>query len=196
LPQFEGEEFQNIHWCDNENELRDDYKARPRLLKWFASIILHNCAIAVSGCKNNISDRCRCGYSRTETINETYVDQLTDRVVYQRQHHDDLKVLPYNLQMIMDWDSHINVEYSGSGHCVQYLYKYLFNRPEGRERIEMYSESMLLMMRLNYSYMDRLYAQWGQCGIFMGIRTIQHLFQLIVLQNANSTTIEFYCQIW
>ena len=87
--------------------------------------------------------------------------ELTDRVVYQRQHCDDLRVVPYNLQMIMDWDSHINVEYSGSGHCVQYLYKYLFNRPAGRERIEMYSESMLLMMRLNYSYMDRLYAQWG-----------------------------------
>ncbi len=28
------------------------------------------------------------------------------------------------------------------------------------------SKSMILMMRLNYSYMDRLYAQWGQCGIF------------------------------
>ncbi len=31
------------------------------------------------------------------------------------------------------------------------------------------SKSMILMMRLNYSYMDRLYAQWGQCGVFMGI---------------------------
>ncbi len=42
--------------------------------------------------------------------------------------------------MMMDWDSHINVEYSGSGHCVQYLDKYLFKRPAQRERIEMYSE--------------------------------------------------------
>jgi hypothetical protein len=24
--------------------------------------------------------------------------------------------------MMMDWDSHINVEHSGSGHCVQHLY--------------------------------------------------------------------------
>ncbi len=66
--------------------------------------------------------------------------ELTDRVVYQRQHCDDLRVVPYNLQMIMDWDSHINVEYSGSGHCVQYLYKYLFKGPAQKERIEMYSE--------------------------------------------------------
>jgi hypothetical protein len=45
------------------------------------------------------------------------------------------------------------------------------------------SKSMILMMRLNHSYMDRLYAQWGQCGIFMGIRTIQHLFRLFVLSK-------------
>jgi hypothetical protein len=27
LPQFEGEEFQNIHWWDNEHELTDNYRA-------------------------------------------------------------------------------------------------------------------------------------------------------------------------
>jgi hypothetical protein len=67
------------------------------------------------------------------------VDQLTDKVVYQCWHCDDLRVVPYNFQMMMDWDSHINVEYSGSGHCVQYLYKYLFKGRAQRERIEMYS---------------------------------------------------------
>jgi hypothetical protein len=41
---------------------------------------------------------------------------------------------------MMDWDSHINVEYSGSGHCVEYLYKYLFKGRAQKERIEMYSE--------------------------------------------------------
>jgi hypothetical protein len=32
-----------------------------------------------------------------ETLNETYVDELTDKVIYQRQHRDDL-----NLKMMMD----------------------------------------------------------------------------------------------
>jgi hypothetical protein len=68
------------------------------------------------------------------------VNQLTDGVIYQHRHHDDLRVVPYSLQIMMDWDSHINVEYSGSGHCVQYSYKYLFKGPAQRERIEMYSE--------------------------------------------------------
>ena len=62
---------------------------------------LHKCAIAVNGCKKDISDRCRRGYSCTETINETYVDELTDRVVYQHWHCDDLRVVPYDLQMMM-----------------------------------------------------------------------------------------------
>jgi hypothetical protein len=137
LPQFEGEEFQNVHWWDDENELTDDHKAKA--LEMVPKHNLHNCAVAVNGCKKDISDRCRRGYSHTDTINETYVNQLTDIVVYQCQHRDDLRVVPYNLQMMMDWDSHINVEYSSSGHCVQYLYKYLFKGPARRERMEMYS---------------------------------------------------------
>ncbi len=79
LPRFKGEEFQTIHWWDNEDELTDDYKAKA--LEMVPKHNLHKYAVAVNGCKKDISDRCRCGYSRTETINETYVDELTDRVV-------------------------------------------------------------------------------------------------------------------
>jgi hypothetical protein len=101
---------------------------------------VHNCAVTVNGCKKYIFDRCRRGYNLTDTTNETYVNQLTDRVVYQRWHCDDLRVVPCNLQTMMDWDSHINVKYSGSEHYVQYLNKYLFKGRAQRERIEMYSE--------------------------------------------------------
>ncbi len=73
----------------------------------------------------------------TETIQETYVDQLTDRVKYWRWLVDDLRIVPCNLQMMMDWDSHIKVEYSGSGHCVQYINKYCYKGPTQREQIKM-----------------------------------------------------------
>ncbi len=99
LPQFEGEGFQNIHWWDNEHELTDNYKAKA--LEMVRKHNLHKYAIAVNGCKKDISDRYRRGYSHTETINETYVDELTDKVVYQRWHRDDLRLVPYNLQMMM-----------------------------------------------------------------------------------------------
>ncbi len=113
LPRFEGEEFQNIHWWDNEHELTDNSKAKA--LEMVCKHNLHKCAITVNGCKKDKSDSCRRGYSHTETINETYVDELADRVVYRRWHCDDLRVVPYNLQMMMDWDSHINVEYGFNG---------------------------------------------------------------------------------
>jgi hypothetical protein len=58
---------------------------------------LHNYAVAVNGYKKDISDRCRGGYNPTNTINETYVNQLTDRVLYQHQHCDDLRIVPYRL---------------------------------------------------------------------------------------------------
>ncbi len=47
---------------------------------------------------------------KQSTINETYVDDLTDRVVCRCRHRDDLRVVPYNLQIMMDWNSHINIE--------------------------------------------------------------------------------------
>jgi hypothetical protein len=68
------------------------------------------------------------------------VDDTTDRVIYCRRQSDDLRVVLHNLQMMMDWDSHINVEYNGSAYCVIYIYKYCFKGPNQRERIEMNSE--------------------------------------------------------
>jgi hypothetical protein len=52
----------------------------------------------------------------------------------------DLKIVPYNLQMIMDWDSHLNVEYSGSAYWALYMYKYSFKGAVRKERIDLGSE--------------------------------------------------------
>jgi hypothetical protein len=53
----------------------------------------------------------------------------------------DLKIVPYNLQMIMDWDSHCNVEYSGSAYCALYMYKYCYKGAAKKERIDLGSEN-------------------------------------------------------
>jgi hypothetical protein len=132
-----------------------------------------------------------------ETINETYVDELTDTVVYQRWHHDDLKVVPYTLQMMMDWDSHINVEYRGSGHCVQCLYKYLFKAPAQKELKCIQSKSMILMMRLYYSYMDRLYMRNGGNVAFLWVSGLSSIYSsCLFFQSANSRAVGCYCEIW
>ncbi len=48
-----------------------------------------------------------------------------------------MKIVPYNLQMIMDWDSHLNVEYSGSGYCALYMYTYCYKGAARKERIDL-----------------------------------------------------------
>jgi hypothetical protein len=42
-----------------------------------------------------------------------------------------------NLQMMMDWDSHINVEYSESAYCTLYQYKYCYKGAAGKEHIDL-----------------------------------------------------------
>ncbi len=49
LPQFDWDEFQNIHWWDTENELTDEYKAKA--LKMVRMHNIYNCTITVNGCK-------------------------------------------------------------------------------------------------------------------------------------------------
>ncbi len=78
----------------------------------------------ISSCSlgsTDINAECKRGYSRGEIVSETFVNKGTHRVVYQRRTKNDLLIVPYNLQMMMDWDSHINVEYSGSAYCALYL---------------------------------------------------------------------------
>ena len=84
--------------------------------------------------------RCRRGYNRTAPIPETYIDDAKSRVVYRRRDSTmDLRIVPYNLPMMMDWGSHLNVEYSGSAFSALYIYKYCYKGAFNRELIELKS---------------------------------------------------------
>jgi hypothetical protein len=100
----------------------------------------HRCATAINGCKKNANDLCKRGYSCSKTISATYINQVTNRIVYQQRMECNLKIVPYNLQMIIDWDSHINKEYSGSAYCALYLYKYCYKGATRKESIDLGSE--------------------------------------------------------
>jgi hypothetical protein len=56
LPRFQGNEYHNIDWWGNENELTEDFKANA--LKTVCKHNLHDCAVAINGCKKDASDRC------------------------------------------------------------------------------------------------------------------------------------------
>ena len=124
MPRFEGEEYQNVFQEDGSTAFTDEYKRKA--VEVVRMNNTHKCSTAINGCKKDGSEKCKRGYSRTELISETIVNEVTNRIVYRRRMECDLKIVPYNLQMIMDWDSHLNIEYSGSAYLLnqsRYLLK-------------------------------------------------------------------------
>ena len=135
MPRFEGEDYQNIFALDGVPEYTDFFKRTA--VEMVRMNNTHKCAMAVNGCKKEADDKCRRGYGCTDIILDTYVNESTNRIVYRRRMECDLMIVPYNLQMMMDWDSHINVEYSGSAYCALYLYKYCYKGAARKERIDL-----------------------------------------------------------
>jgi hypothetical protein len=46
--------------------------------------------------------------------------------IYGRREAEDLKVVPHNIYILLDWRGHANVEWCGSAYTTVYLYKYVF----------------------------------------------------------------------
>jgi hypothetical protein len=51
LPRFQGNEYHNLDWWGNENELTEDLKTKA--LKTVCKHNLHNGAVAINGCKKD-----------------------------------------------------------------------------------------------------------------------------------------------
>ena len=84
----------------------------------------HVCSNAVNGCLDK-DGNCKRGYRRREVMATTTLDE-NGYPIYRRPNRADLKVVPHNREVLLDWDGHINVEYAGTSYTVLYLYKYLF----------------------------------------------------------------------
>jgi hypothetical protein len=80
MPRFEGEEYQNVHTDNGTLAFTEEYK-------WNAVEVVHmnnthKCSTAINGSKKEDSGICKRGYSRTELISETFVNEVTNRIVY------------------------------------------------------------------------------------------------------------------
>ena len=118
MPRFAREENQNVF--QDDGELQFDTMYRKKAMELVRTYNVHQCVDAINGCLKGT--RCRRGYNRTAPIPETYIDDAKSRVVYRRRDFTmDLRIVPYNLPMMMDWGSHINVEYSGSSLSAVYI---------------------------------------------------------------------------
>ncbi len=80
VPCFDGEEYQNIHATDGAPAYMEQFK-----LKAVEMVYMNNtcrCITAINGCKKDANHLCKRGYSCSKTISETYMNQVTDRIVY------------------------------------------------------------------------------------------------------------------
>ena len=87
--------------------------------------MIHKCSIAVNGCKDSPTCKCKRGYENTAIQDKTSFDER-GFPEYRRDFQCDLDVVPHSRSLILDWDGHANTEYAGNTQCVLYLYKYLY----------------------------------------------------------------------
>jgi hypothetical protein len=105
-------------------EMPDPVK-EPELYSKVNNHMLHKCSKnIVNGCINK-SGFCKRGFSNEDLIMSTYFDEK-GYPIYRRRKKEDLKIVSYHKDILLDWDGHINVEYCGKSYVILYLYKYLF----------------------------------------------------------------------
>ena len=93
--------------------------------------MVHHCsAQPPNGCLNS-EGLCKRGYTSRATNNATSFD-TKGYPIYYRPNERDLKVVPHNKKILLEWQGHSNVEYCGKTYSVLYLYNYLF---KGNQKI-------------------------------------------------------------
>ena len=108
----------NNHGGSTEDEMR--YR------ELVESFMVHNCNWTnANGCKASATCKCKRGYDDTIVREHTDFDDK-GFPLYKRENESDLKIVPHNRKLLLDWEGHANVEYAGSAFCVLYLYKYLY----------------------------------------------------------------------
>jgi hypothetical protein len=80
MPRFKGEDYHNVYAEDGTTAFTDEYKQKA--VEVVRVNNTHNCSTAINGCKKDDSVKCKRGYSRTELISETIVNEVTNRIVY------------------------------------------------------------------------------------------------------------------
>jgi hypothetical protein len=86
----------------------------------------HKCAVAENGCKKTPLAKCKRGYESTTVHPHTTFDERGFAVHRRDNEETDLKIVPHNPLILMDWDGHCNVEWAAGPKSVLYLYSYLF----------------------------------------------------------------------
>jgi hypothetical protein len=101
-------------------QLADKYR-RDKIMQH----MVHRCAVAENGCKKTAATPCKRGFDNKPTNGEPTSFSDKGKPIYQRGAGDGM-IVSHNIDMLLDWDGHINVEYAANAKSVMYLYDYLF----------------------------------------------------------------------
>ena len=89
--------------------------------------MIHNCRdfYCKTGAGGRLLPKCRHGFDDFILTNEDRLDNSTIRWLYRRMEEEDLKVASYNLESLMCWDGHVNVQRVTPKGWPLYLAKYV-----------------------------------------------------------------------
>jgi hypothetical protein len=143
----------------------------------------HKCANAVNGCLDD-NNHCKKGYMDTVIQPRTTFD-VKGYPIYKRLQAADLRVVPHNKDILMDWQGHAYVDWCASTYTVLYLYQvgyahifnlvyyyfttYIFYSTYSKElkRSNLDSRTQRIsqiMTRFHYISGEDIFVVWMQCG--------------------------------
>ena len=93
--------------------------------------MIHKCYKGDGGCLDEKTGQCSRGFSMNYPQDRTTLDER-GFPHYKRNKDENCRVVSHSVNILLDLNAHVNVEYTGSTYCVIYLYKYLF---KGRKKV-------------------------------------------------------------
>ena len=115
----------SFHGFDNSNKESEEYKMKEII----RNKMLHKCSVITAdnprGCRKSNDDvTCKKFYHSKKESKTAYFDEK-GYPQYKRE-KNDLKTVPYNPLILLDWEGHANLEFTEMSYAIGYLYKYIF----------------------------------------------------------------------
>jgi hypothetical protein len=111
---------------DRNEHTEEEYKLKELVREK----MMHKCSpVSENNPKGCLKDdgTCKKYYDKTKPSPTSFFDDK-GFPKYARS-EDDLKVVPYCKDILLDWEGHANFEYTEMSYAIGYLYKYIFKNP-------------------------------------------------------------------
>jgi len=165
-PTFDGCSSKLNSWVNSHISAEvPDSTTNSELCKLVKQHMTHDCKIGY--CKESVTSKCSKHFDN-KILSET--SQLNDDgfFIYKRTRKDDLKVVSYNPDLLLDWQGHVNVECSVTSRSVLYLYRYLYKgKKQSKATVTVRDEDIKgdeIKLHIRGRYLCAMDAMWRVLG--------------------------------